>query len=67
MYVAANQRLSKHIFRYGTGSVHADLTGLGPLTGVHTVNEHFSIDAIAKAVEFYTNIIIAVDHERFDA
>lgn len=47
--------------------MHADLTGLGPLTGVHTVNEHFSIDAIAKAVEFYTNIIIAVDHERFDA
>ncbi|WFD33667.1 Gly-Xaa carboxypeptidase [Malassezia cuniculi] len=57
------KRLSRHIFRYGTGSVHTDLTGLGPMTGIHTVNEHFSIDAIAKAVEFYTNIIVAMDHE----
>ena len=59
-------RLSRHIFRYISGSVHADLTGLGPLTGIHTVNEHYSIDALAKAVEFYTNIIIAVDNENLE-
>ena len=55
--------LTRNIFRFGPATLHRDLTGLTMLHTIHTVNEHVSFDAIAKAVEFYTNLIVAVDYE----
>ena len=55
--------LTPNVFRFGPGSLHEDLTGLGYITGIHTVDEHVSIDGMYKAVDFYTNLIVAVDYE----
>ena len=60
------QSLSKNIFRFGPSSLYPDLTGLSILHTIHTVNEHVPIDAIAKAIDFYTNLMVAVDHENLE-
>lgn len=57
------KRLTSNIFRFGSLSVHTDLTGLPMFHSMHTVNEHASIDAVVKSIDFYTNLIVAVDHE----
>ncbi|WFD01852.1 Gly-Xaa carboxypeptidase [Malassezia obtusa] len=58
--------LTNHIFRFGSLSVHPDLTGLPMFHTMHTVNEHVSIDAIVKSIDFYTNLMVAADHENLD-
>ncbi|WFD41773.1 Gly-Xaa carboxypeptidase [Malassezia psittaci] len=57
------KKLTSNIFRFGPATLHKDLTGFTMLKTIHTVNEHVSFDAIVKSVEFYTNLIIAVDYE----
>lgn len=69
----SQQNLTNNIFRFDPSSLHPDLSGMSPLlhfrtwhtTNPDTVNEHISIDAVAKAVQFYTNLIIAANHEHF--
>ncbi|WFC94465.1 Gly-Xaa carboxypeptidase [Malassezia brasiliensis] len=57
------RNLTKNVFRFGPATLHRDLTGIPMLHTTHTVNEHVSIDAIMKAIEFYTNLVVAVDFE----
>lgn len=58
--------LTTNIFRFGATSVHPDLTGMSPYLNVHTVNEHVSIDSVVKATQFYTNLLVAADHEQIE-
>lgn len=58
--------LTNQVFRFASLSVHPDLTGMSMFHTMHTVNEHVSIDAIVKAVDFYTNLLIAADHETIE-
>lgn len=53
--------LTAHVIRFAGGSVHPDLTGM--LENMHTVNEHISIDAAVKLVDFYTNLMVAAGYE----
>ena len=41
--------LTHNIIRFGPSSIKPDKTGLGTLTGVHTVNEHYPIQGLADA------------------
>lgn len=53
--------LTRNIFRFSGGTlqeVPAPLRRLGG--GIHTVNEFVQIDALVKANEFYTRLIVAV-------
>ncbi|WFD41772.1 Gly-Xaa carboxypeptidase [Malassezia psittaci] len=59
-------KLTDNIFRFASLSVHPDLTGMSMFHTMHTVNEHVSIDAIVKAVDFYTNLMIAASHENIE-
>ncbi|EPQ28753.1 uncharacterized protein PFL1_03556 [Pseudozyma flocculosa PF-1] len=56
--------LTKHIFRFGPNTVMADKTGLGAMTGVHTINEHFAIQGLGDAVRFYSTLFQAVGDEK---
>lgn len=55
--------------RFGPQSLHPDLTGLQvlkhlrmyPHTDTDTIDEHATIDALVKGVEFYTHLIVAMD------
>lgn len=52
--------ITQHIFRFGPSSIRPDpYESLSPLSGVHTVNEHFVIDGLVKATEFYKTLIVA--------
>lgn len=57
------RNLTQNVFRFGPATLHRDLTGIPMLHTTHTVNEHVPIDAIMKAIEFYTNLMVAVDFE----
>ncbi|KAN0063065.1 hypothetical protein ACQY0O_004228 [Thecaphora frezii] len=52
--------LTKHIFRFGPNTLQSDKTGLGAMTGVHTINEHFAIQGLGDAVRFYSTLFQAV-------
>ncbi|WFD26921.1 Gly-Xaa carboxypeptidase [Malassezia nana] len=53
--------LTRNIMHFGPQSLHPDLTGLQVLKHLHTINEHATIDALVKGVEFYTHLIVAMD------
>ncbi|TKY90863.1 hypothetical protein EX895_000861 [Sporisorium graminicola] len=55
--------LTHNIIRFGPSSIKPDKTGLGTLTGVHTVNEHYPIQGLADATNFYTALFRAVSVE----
>ncbi|CDU23262.1 related to CPS1-Gly-X carboxypeptidase YSCS precursor [Sporisorium scitamineum] len=55
--------LTRNIIRFGPSSIKPDKTGLGTLTGVHTVNEHYPIQGLADATNFYTALFRAVSVE----
>ncbi|EST06568.1 Peptidase M20 [Kalmanozyma brasiliensis GHG001] len=55
--------LTHNIIRFGPSSIKPDKTGLGALTGVHTVNEHYPIQGLADSTNFYTALFRAVSVE----
>lgn len=55
--------LTHNIIRFGPSSIRPDKTGLGALTGVHTVNEHYPIQGLADSTNFYTALFRAVSVE----
>lgn len=58
--------MTHNIFGFGCMSLHPDLTGKPMFHSMHTVNEHVSIDAVMKCIDFYTNLVIATDHENIE-
>ncbi|KAJ1027888.1 hypothetical protein NDA13_003341 [Ustilago tritici] len=57
--------LTHNIIRFGPSSITPDKTGLGALTGVHTVNEHYPIQGLADSTNFYTALFRAASVEDF--
>lgn len=55
--------LTHNIIRFGPSSITPDKTGLGALTGVHTVNEHYPIQGLADSTNFYTALFRAASVE----
>ncbi|KAJ1032328.1 hypothetical protein NDA18_001814 [Ustilago nuda] len=55
--------LTHNIIRFGPSSITPDKTGLGALTGVHTVNEHYPIQGLAESTNFYTALFRAASVE----
>lgn len=55
--------LTHNIIRFGPSSIKPDKTGLGALTGVHTVNEHYPIQGLADSTNFYTALFRAASVE----
>lgn len=55
--------LTHNIIRFGPSSIAPDKTGLGALTGVHTVNEHYPIQGLADSTNFYTALFRAASVE----
>ncbi|GAC99385.1 hypothetical protein PHSY_006986 [Pseudozyma hubeiensis SY62] len=55
--------LTHNIIRFGPSTLKPDKTGLGALTGVHTVNEHYPIQGLVDSTNFYTALFQAVSVE----
>lgn len=55
--------LTHNIIRFGPTSMLPDKTGLGSLTGVHTVNEFYAIQGLSDSTNFYTALFRAVSVE----
>lgn len=55
--------LTHNIIRFGPSSITPDKTGLGAFEGVHTVNEHYSIQGLSDSTNFYTALFRAASVE----
>jgi len=53
-------KLSQHIFRYN----HLDATGKDPLSIMHTVNEHTSVDTFLENITFFSTLILNADEAK---